>query len=166
MSPTDSAGSAPVRVTTIEELQSFVGKELGVGPWLTMTQERINSFADATGDRQWIHVDPKRCKTSGFDETIAHGYLTLSLITLLREKMDGVEVALNTKMGINYGSDRVRFIAPVRTGRRIRLRTSLLELKQVEPLVWQAKYRHTIEIENEARPAVIADTLNRIVLNQ
>jgi acyl dehydratase len=165
MSPDDRPESMPERVTTIEGLQGLVGKELGIGPWLTMSQDRINMFADAVGDHQWIHVDPERCRTSGFGETIAHGYLTLSLITLLRQDMKGVEISLNTKMGINYGSDRVRFITPVRTGRRIRLRTALLELKQIEPLVWQAKYRHTVEVENEERPALVAEALNRIVLN-
>lgn len=165
MSPNDPAAGRIRQVTTIEEFQSLVGAELGVGPWLTMTQDRIDKFADATGDRQWIHVDPERCRATGFGETIAHGYLTLSLITLLRQGMTGVEIALNTKMGINYGSDRVRFITPVKTGRRIRLRTSLVELKPVEHLVWQAKYKHTIEIENEERPALVAETLNRIVLN-
>lgn len=153
------------RVTTIAALQTYVGREVGVGDWLTVTQERIDTFAKATGDYQWIHGDPDRCRAEGMRGTIAHGYLTLSLITLLRQSLRGVRIALDAKKGINYGSDRVRFITPVRTGARIRIRVLLLALDQIAPAIWQAKYRHTIEIEDEARPALVADTLNRIYLN-
>lgn len=154
-----------MRVTRIEDLQALVGQELGVGPWFTMTQDRVDAFADATGDHQWIHVDPERCKTAGLGGTIAHGYLTLALISHLRKGMTGIDIALDVKMGINYGSDRVRFITPVRTGSRIRLKTVLLRLDPVEPAVWQVKYRHTIEIEGEDRPALVAETLNRMHLS-
>jgi len=152
------------RVTTIEELKTHIGRELGVGDWLTITQDRIDAFAETTGDHQWIHVDPERCKAAGLGGTIAHGYLTLSLITLLRQRLRGVQVDLNAKMGINYGSDRVRFITPVSAGSRIRVRVLLLALDQVAPGVWQAKYRHTVEIENATRPALVAETLSRIYL--
>jgi acyl dehydratase len=155
----DSGVRTEERVTTIAALQTHIGRELGVGDWLTITQERIDAFAEATGDHQWIHVDPERCRAAGMGDTIAHGYLTLSLITLLRQSLRGVRI------GINYGSDRVRFITPVRTGVRIRVRVSLLALDQVAPTIWQAKYRHTIEIEDEARPALVAETLNRIYLD-
>jgi acyl dehydratase len=153
------------RVTTIAALQAHVGRDLGVGDWLTVTQERIDAFADATGDHQWIHVDPERCRAAGMGGTIAHGYLTLSLITFLRQSLRGVRIELDARMGINYGSDRVRFITPVRTGARIRVRVLLLALHQVAYATWQAKYRHTIEIEDEGRPALVAETLNRIYLN-
>jgi acyl dehydratase len=152
-------------VTRIEQLKSYVGRELGVGDWLTITQDRIDAFAETTGDHQWIHVDPEPCKAPGLGGTIAHGYLTLSLITLLRRSLRGVQVDLNVKMGINYGSDRVRFITPVKTGSRIRVRALLLSLHEVAPAVWQAKYKHTVEIENEVRPALVAETLNRICLD-
>lgn len=165
MTSTDPATQSNLRVTRIEELHALVGQELGVGPWLTVTQERINAFADATGDHQWIHVDPERCTAAGLDGTIAHGYLILSLITCLRERMRGLELALDVKMGINYGSDRVRFITPVRTGSRIRVRTVLQQLDPVAPMIWQLKHRHTIEIEGEERPALVAETLNRVHLN-
>lgn len=151
-------------VTSIDQLKEYVGRELGVGPWLTMTQARINAFADATGDHQWIHVDPERCKSAGRGTTIAHGYLTLSLITLLGKEVEGVQIALDSKVGINYGSDRVRFIMPVHEGSRIRLRSFLLALDPVTPDVWQAKYKHVIEIEGEEKPAIVAETLNRIYL--
>jgi acyl dehydratase len=152
------------RVTTISELMRHVGQELGVGPWLLIDQDRINAFAEATGDRQWIHVDPDRCIAAGRGRTIAHGYLTLSLITLLRDGMEGVEIDLPTKVGINYGSDKVRFITPVYEGSRIRLRTSLLALDSVSEGVWLARYKHVIEIEGEERPAVVAEVLNRMHL--
>ncbi len=153
------------RVTTVEALAAFVDREVGVGDWLTITQERIDAFADATGDHQWIHVDAERCRAEGRGGTIAHGYLTLSLITLLRNSLRGIEVDLDVRMGVNYGSDRVRFITPVRCGSRIRVRVTLLALHQVAPDEWQAKYNHVIEIEGEARPALVAETLNRIYLH-
>ena len=156
--------SAIERITTIEALQGHVGHELGVGDWFAVTQDRINAFAESTDDHQWIHVDPERCKTAGRGGTIAHGYLTLSLITLLRRSLHGAQIDIPTKMGINYGSDRVRFIPPVKSGARIRIRVALLALNQIEPSVWQAKYKHTVEIEGEVRPALVAETLNRMYL--
>ncbi|WP_211701076.1 MaoC family dehydratase [Paraburkholderia aspalathi] len=151
-----------MKVTSVEQLEEWVGKDLGVGQWLTMTQERINAFADATGDHQWIHTDPERCRAEGRRTTIAHGYLTLSLITLLREGMDGVEIAIDAKMGINYGSDRLRFINPVYEGDKIRLKTSLTALDKVGENVWQVKYKHVVEIDGEDKPALITEALNRI----
>jgi acyl dehydratase len=153
------------RVTTIEALQAYVGRELGVGDWLEITQDRIDAFAEATGDHQWIHVDPDRCRAEGMDGTIAHGYLTLSLITLLRRSLRGTQLQLDVKMGVNYGSDRVRFITPVKSGARIRVRVMLSALDQRASGIWQAKYTHTIEIEGEQKPALVAETLNRIYLN-
>lgn len=157
---TDGPQRAIVR--TIDQLKRYVGQELGVGPWLAMKQDRINAFADATGDHQWIHIDPDRCRAAGRGTTIAHGYLTLSLITLLREGMEGVVVALDSKMGINYGSDKVRFITPVREGSQIRLRSFLLALDAVTPDIWLAKYKHVVEIEGEEKPALVAEALNRL----
>ena len=154
------------RITTIEELQSRVGQEIGVGDWLEVTQARIDAFADVTGDNQWIHVDPARCRAAGLGGTIAHGYLTLSLLTLLRLSLQGVSIEIPLKMGVNYGSDRVRFIAPVPAGARIRVRALLLALDPVSPDIWQAKYRHTIEIQDATKPALVAETLNRMFLDR
>ena len=106
------------RITTIKELQRHVGQEIGVGDWRDVTQERIDAFAEVTGDHQWIHVDPERCRAAGLGGTIAHGYLTLSLLTLLRQSLQGISMELPAKMGVNYGSDRVRFINPVPAGGR------------------------------------------------
>jgi acyl dehydratase len=152
------------RILTVEQLHAHAGQELGVSGWLEVTQARIDAFADATGDHQWIHTDPERCRREGRAGTIAHGYLTLSLITLLRQDLQGTTVEIPVKMGVNYGSDRVRFITSVLSGGRIRLRVVLIALDPVSPDVWQAKYRHTIEIEHEAKPALVADTLNRMYL--
>jgi acyl dehydratase len=159
-------GHAPAvgRITTIEQLYAHILREIGIGDWLEMTQERIDAFAAVTGDHQWIHVDPDRCRAAGLGGTIAHGYLTLSLITLLRQSLQGISIEIPTKMGINYGLDRVRFITPVRSGGRIRVRVMLMALDPVEQDVWQAKYRHTIEILNEPRPALVAETLSRMYL--
>src|SRR5262249_44828830 len=111
----------------IQELKSLTGQEVAVGDWLEITQERINQFADATGDHQWIHVDPERCKReSPFGATIAHGYLTLSLIPYLSQKSFAIRQPF--RMGINYGSNRVRFANPVPAGSRIRNPMTVLEV--------------------------------------
>ncbi len=152
------------RITTVEQLQAHVGEEIGVGDWMEVTQERIDAFAEATGDHQWIHVDPERCRREGRGGTIAHGYLTLSLITLLRQSLRGTVIEVPVRMGVNYGSDRIRFVTPVPAGGRIRVRAMLVALDPVAPDVWQAKYRHTVEIEGEGKPALVAETLNRMYL--
>jgi acyl dehydratase len=148
-------------VETIEDLKALVGQELGTGPWLEVTQERVNAFADVTGDHQYIHVDPARAAVTPFGGTIAHGFLTLSLLPLLGRERDGVRIDLRPRMGVNYGLNRVRFVAPVRVGTRIRLRTVLLTVDEVEPKVYQMTYRQTVEIEGEARPAMVAETIGR-----
>ena len=151
-------------VTTIPELRELVGQELGVGPWLAITQERVNAFADVTGDHQYIHVDPERAARTPFGGTIAHGFLTLSLMPLLARERDGVRLDLRPKMGVNYGLNRVRFVAPVRVGGRIRLRTKLLGVEDVGPGVYQLVYQQTVEIEGEARPALVAEAIGRLYL--
>ena len=151
-------------VENIEELKSLVGKELGYGDWLEMTQERVNAFADVTVDHQWIHVDPERAAASPLGGTIAHGFLTLSMLPLLRRNWQGVKVDLHPKMGINYGLNKVRFISPVRVGKRIRLRSRLLNVEDVGPNVYQMTYQQTIEIEGEERPAMVAETIGRAYL--
>jgi acyl dehydratase len=158
----EGQGMAGARtVETIEEVKGLVGQELGVGPWLEVTQERVDAFADVTGDHQYIHVDPARAAATPFGGTIAHGFLTLSLLPLLGRERDGVRIDLHARMGVNYGLNRVRFVAPVRVGKRIRVRTVLAALDEVEPKVYQMTYRHTVEIEGEARPAMVAEAIGR-----
>ena len=141
----------------LSEIKEKIGTEIGVGDWFEVTQERINQFADATGDHQWIHVDPERAAKGPFGTTIAHGYLTLSLLPTLGGGGLGIPGA---KMGINYGLDRVRFPAPVPAGSRVRARRKLLEVKEGEGFV-QLKVEVTIEIEGSNRPGCVAETLSR-----
>ncbi len=147
-------------MATVHEMQAKVGEELGVGDWFEVTQERINTFADATGDHQWIHVDEERAKQGPFGGTIAHGYLTLSLIPSLGGGGLGLD---GVKMGINYGLDRVRFITPVPAGARVRARRKLLEVREGEGFV-QMKVEVTVEIEGKDKPACVAETLSRAYL--
>ncbi len=139
------------------ELAGAVGRHLGYSDWLEITQQRIDLFADATGDHQWIHVDPERAKTGPFGATIAHGYLTLSLVNMLLPSI--VEVR-NISMGVNYGADKVRFPAPVPVGSRIRAGGELVAAEEVKGGV-QATIRVTVEIEGKDRPGCVVDTISR-----
>ncbi len=140
-----------------KELAKAVGQQLGHSDWLEITQERIDRFAEATGDHQWIHVDPERARQGPFGATIAHGYLTQSLVNLFLPQI--VEVR-GISMGVNYGADRLRFPAPVPVGSRIRGSAELLEVEEIKGTV-QAKIRVTVEIEGSDRPACVIDTISR-----
>ena len=144
-------------MASVEDMKARIGEELGVGEWLEVTQDRIDTFADATGDHQWIHVDAERAKQGPFGATIAHGYLTLSLIPSLGGGGLGLD---GVRMGINYGLDRVRFITPVKVGSRVRARRKLLDVTEGEGFV-QMKVEVTVEIDGEAKPACVAETLSR-----
>lgn len=150
----------PLReIEGIEELRTLVGSEVGVSDWLEITQERINAFAEATNDFQWIHVDVERCKReSPFGTTIAHGYLTMSLISQFSYAVIGVKQKF--AMTINYGCNKVRFISPVKCGARIRSRHQLLEVSDVEG-GWQTRWNVTIEMEGGQKPACVAETIGR-----
>lgn len=139
------------------KLNDAVGERLGESEWLEVTQERINLFADATGDHQWIHVDPERAKDGPFGACIAHGYLTLSLVNMFLPQI--VEVR-GIRMGVNYGVDKVRFPSPVRVGSRVRGSGELISVEEVKGSV-QATIRVTVEIEGSDRPACVADTISR-----
>jgi len=146
-----------LKVEKPQDLLQHVGKELGPSEWLTVTQEMIDKFADATGDHQWIHVEPARAASGPFGTTIAHGYLTLSLVNFFLPDLVRVEGA---KMGVNYGTNKVRFPAAVKVGARIRGRAQVLEATDVSGGV-QIVVRVTIEIEGGERPACVADTISR-----
>jgi acyl dehydratase len=141
----------------INELKAAVGTELGPSDWLEITQERVNLFAEATGDHQWIHVDPERAAKGPFGATIAHGYLTLSLVAHLMPQVIRVE---GITMGINYGTNKVRFPAPVRVGSRIRATGKILAVDDVPGGV-QVTNLVTIEIEGSDKPACAVETLSR-----
>ena len=140
------------------ELAAAIGKQLGQSEWLEISQERIDQFADATGDHQWIHVDPERAKTGPFGTCIAHGYLTQSLVNHFLPQI--LEVR-GISMGINYGSDRVRFPAPVPVGSRIRGSGELLGVETTKDGGVQAVVRVTVEIEGGDRPGCVIDTISR-----
>jgi acyl dehydratase len=140
-----------------EELLSAAGRHLGHSEWLEVTQQRIDQFAEATGDHQWIHVDPERAASGPFGKTIAHGYLTLSLANLFLPELLRVE---NTSMGVNYGCEKVRFPAPVPVGSRVRGAGEVISAVEVKGGV-QVVVRMTIEIEGGDRPACVVDTISR-----
>jgi acyl dehydratase len=140
------------------ELAAAVGTHLGYSDWLEITQERVDRFADATGDHQWIHVDPVRAKSSPFGGTIAHGYLTMSLVNLFLPEIMQVQ---SVAMGVNYGADKLRFPAPVKVGARIRGGGELLKVEEVKGGAVQATVRVTVEIEGSERPACVVETISR-----
>lgn len=149
--------------TTFEnprKLLEAVGTDLGASEWIEIAQERIDQFADATGDHQWIHVDPERAKAGPFGTTIAHGYLTMSLVNLFLPQILEVQ---NVSMGVNYGADKLRFPATVPVGSKIRGRGELVEAEEVKGGAIQAKVRVTVEIEGGERPACVVDTISRFV---
>ena len=145
---------------TPQEIAAKVGEQFATSEWVEMSQERINQFADATGDHQFIHIDEEKAKLTPFGGTIAHGFLTLSLIPVLSAMTEGARVS-NVKMGVNYGGNKVRFLAPVRSGKRVRGHFKLLELVEKRPGQWQETMETTIEIEGEDKPALIAEWMSQ-----
>jgi acyl dehydratase len=152
-------------MTSVEDLRQLVGQELQLGEWHEVTQEEIDRFADAVDDHQWIHVDRERAKNGPFGATIAHGFWTLCTArSFLRRGASGVQVQLPGRMGINYGLNRVRFPNVVRVGARIRTRTRLLSVEEVQPNVIQQVVEVTVEVEGEAKPAMVAESVTRTYL--
>jgi acyl dehydratase len=150
---------APVVLDTPDSLKQYVGKEIGVSEWLTVTQDRIIQFAEATEDRQWIHLDRERAeRESPYGTTIAHGFLTLSLIS--RFMKDVIQVRGGVKMAVNYGLNRVRFPSPVRAGAKIRARTTLLNVKEV-PGAYETTFAVVVESEGGEKPCCVAESIVR-----
>jgi len=145
---------------TPAEMLDCVGERLGETEWLAVEQDRVNLFADATGDHQWIHVDPDKAKDGPFGGTIAHGYLTLSLVNFFLPQI--IEVR-GISMGVNYGCDKVRFPSPVRVGAKIRGVGELVACEEVKNGAIQATVRVSVEIEGGDRPACVVDTISRFV---
>ena len=145
----------------LDAYQAMVGKEIGVSPWHLIDQPRIDSYADVIEDHQFIHVDPERAKReTAFGTTIAHGFLTMSLLSIMSYEV--MPVIAGTTMGVNYGFDRLRFISPVRSGKRVRGRFVLAEAKLRKPGELQSRTNVTVEIEGEDKPALVADWLGLI----
>ena len=143
---------------SIRELENRVGQEVGVSPWVDVTQERIDTFAKAINDFQWIHVDPARAKSSPFGGTIAHGFLTLSLLSHLSERTFGFS---DRKMGVNYGLNRVRFTAPLPSGARVRARFTLQKFEQLADGGIQVTWNTVVEREGSEKPVLVAEWLGR-----
>ena len=141
--------------TTFDELAKAVGEELGTSDWHEITQDRVDAFADATGDHQWIHVDVERAKDGPFGGTIAHGYLTLSLVPWLGSQVFSLETP---GAKLNYGVNKVRFPNPVRVGSRVRARVSVAEVTDI-PTGKQMLLSYVIEIEGQDKPACVAETV-------
>ena len=150
----------PVRTMSLDEIKTYVGKEIGVSEWFLLDQKRINAFADLTEDHMFLHVNPEAAKATPFGGTIAHGLLTLSMMPVMAyQAMPGVS---GTKMGVNYGYNKVRFMAPVKSGKRIRGRFGV---KAVEPQSRgrvQIVHDVTIEIEDEPKPALAAEWITMV----
>ena len=147
-------------LANIEDIKFKVGQEVGVSPWILVDQESINRFADVTGDHQFIHVDPEAAKATPFGGTVAHGFLTLSLLSQMASHV--MLVPEGVKMGVNYGFERVRFIAPVRSGKRVRGRFTLARMDEKNAGQWQFVNHVVVEIEGEEKPALIADWIGLI----
>ena len=143
---------------SLAELPALVGQEVAVSDWVTITQEQVNQFAEATGDHQWIHVDVERAKAGPFGAPIAHGFLTLSLIPMFFQL--AMEIR-GTRMGVNYGLNKVRFTAPVPVGSRLRARMKLLTCEPIENDGYQMAWQVTIEREGTDKPVCVAESLSR-----
>lgn len=153
----------PMTFVKPEELDSYVGKSLEPSEWLTIDQERINNFADATNDHQFIHVDPEQA-TPVFGSTIAHGFLSLSLVAGIPFDQEIGLVLEGTKMGLNYGLDKVRFLSPVPVDSEVRIRMKCIDISEKNPGQYLAKTEVTMEIKGVEKPAFVAETLSMFVL--
>jgi acyl dehydratase len=143
---------------TLQELAACVGEEVATSEWVTITQEQINQFAQATGDHQWIHVDVERAKAGPFGAPIAHGFLTLSLIpTFFEQALEVVQV----RMGVNYGLNKVRFVAPVPVGSQLRAHLKLLKIEPIDNHGMQSTWEVSIERQGSAKPVCVAESLVR-----
>jgi acyl dehydratase len=150
-------------VVTFDELKAMTGSVIGVSEWLTVDQGMIDKFADATGDHQFIHVNPEMAAKTPFGGTIAHGFLSLSLMPVLTQQADMPRMA-GIKMGVNYGGNKTRFLAPVRSGKRLRGHFKLLEIEEKRPGQYQQTIEYTLEIEGEDKPALIAEWISQFFI--
>lgn len=141
----------------VTELKNYIGRSLGCSDWLQVDQQRIDQFAECTGDYQFIHVDPEKARLTPFGSTIAHGFLSLSLMPMLMESLMIMPEGL--KMAVNYGLDSLRFIQPVKVGSRVRLQLDVVDVVEKNPGQWLIKAKAVMEIEGQEKPAYIAEPL-------
>ncbi len=158
--------SQNISITTIQALKELEGREIGLSDWVEIDQARINQFAEATGDKQFIHIDADAAAGTFFGGTVAHGYLTLSLIPMLDRERSGIQIDLGERMIVNYGLNRVRFPSPVPSGSRVRLRTQLNSVEQVDETTIQLTQLQTIEVEDADKPACVAETITRLYFDK
>ena len=144
---------------TVAQLQSLVGEVVGTSDWTLIDQQRINTFADATGDHQWIHVDPERAASGPFGAPIAHGFLTLSLLPTFFQQALEIQ---NVKMGVNYGMNKVRFLKPVPVNSRLRARFKMAAFEPLDNNATQLTFEMAVEIEGSDKPVCVADSIMRI----
>jgi acyl dehydratase len=156
--------TSPVRtIRSTDELKALVGHELGVGPWVELTQARVDAYAEETGDRQAIYVEPGSVAAeSRFGGRIAQPFLLLGMINLMQRNRDGIRVEIPARSNVNYGLNDVRFISPVRVGTRLRARTTLLSVESVRDDVVGVTYRITVEVDGAPAPVLVADMLTRL----
>ena len=147
--------------TTPAELATKVGEQSGTSEWILVDQDMINKFADATGDHQFIHINEEMAKMTPFGGTIAHGFLTLSLMPVMSAKSDMAKID-GVKMGVNYGGNKTRFLSPVRSGKRVRGHFKLLDMVEKRPGQWQQTMELTVEIEGEEKPALMAEWITQL----
>jgi acyl dehydratase len=145
---------------SIDELKALVGKELGPSSWMDIDQARIDSFADVSGDHQFIHIDPERAQATPFGGTIAHGLLTLSLLPAFAQEV--LPVVEGAKMNVNYGYNKIRFLNPVRSGKRVRARFRFTDITETQPGRWRQSGDVTVDIEGEQKPSLIAEWITLI----
>lgn len=145
---------------SLDEIRTKLGSEIGVSPWIVISQADIDAFADVTGDHQFIHVDPEMASRTPFGGTVAHGFLTLSLLSQMAAS--AMHLPDSLKMVVNYGFEKVRFIAPVRSGKRVRGRFTLAAMEEKRPGQWQFLHAVTVEIEGEDKPALTADWIGLV----
>lgn len=149
-------------VASLDDIRAKVGTEIGVSPWIEITQDQIDSFAELTGDHQFIHVDPAAAARTPFGGTVAHGFLTLSLLSQMGAS--AMLVPEGRRMVVNYGFEKVRFIAPVRSGKRVRGRFTLSAMEEKKPGQWHFLHKVVVEIEGEERPALQAEWIGLIFI--
>ena len=149
-------------LASLDEIRAKIGEEIGLSDWILVDQARIDRFAEATEDRQFIHVDPERAAQTPFGGTIAHGFLTLSLMPLLSSNIPDAPKIEGAKMGVNYGGNSVRFLTPVRSGSKVRGRFKLLSFDEKRPGQWQQTNSFAVEIEGQDKPALIAEWISQV----
>ena len=150
-----------MKLVPIDKLNDYIGKEIGCSDWFLVDQEQINKFAEVTKDHQFIHINEEQAKKTPFGSTIAHGFLTLSMLTYLTENRRLIHEG--TVMGLNYGFDNVRFVMPVKVNSRIRARSKPLSCTEKNPGQWLIKSEVTVEIEDEEKPAIVSEWLSMVI---